>query len=254
MKMKKTSFITTLIMAFVLSCTTTFAQSSETRNLSGFTKVNYSGVGNLNIHIGSEFKVVLEGDAERIAETETKVSNGKLIIREKKMRNRFGNNRTSDTKIVTANITMPTITDLSVSGIANAEVFDSFTSESLNLRVRGISKLILNDVSGKYLNSKVSGISHITIQGNGSFDKANIRARGISSYTGEYLKIETAKVKLSGITKCNIYVSSKLNAKISGKCKNGLDDKTRRKCGSIIYGGSPKINAAKSSLEKISPK
>jgi len=211
--MRKTPLITALILTTVLSCTTAFTQSYEIRNHSAFTKVKFSVVGNINIRIGAEFKVALEGDSERLAETQTKVSNGKLIIREKKWRNRRRSQDNADTKKVTVNITMPAISELSVSGIGTAEVIDSFKAESLNLNVRGISKIILNDVSGKYLNCNAKGISHIIIQGNGSFENADMKIKGISSYTGDSLIIETAELKISGIGKCNIYVSKDIKAK-----------------------------------------
>ena len=47
--------------------------NKETRNLSGFTKVNFGISGDLYINIGPEFKVVLEGEKSLLEEIETEV-------------------------------------------------------------------------------------------------------------------------------------------------------------------------------------
>ncbi|MDO9580084.1 MAG: hypothetical protein Q7J06_05895 [Bacteroidales bacterium] len=46
----------------------------ETRDLAGFTKVNFGVSGNLYINLGKEFKVVLEGEQSLLENIETNVS------------------------------------------------------------------------------------------------------------------------------------------------------------------------------------
>ena len=68
----------------------------------------------------------------------------------------------------------------------------------------------------------------MVIKGNGSFSKADIGITGSGSYTGEALKLETAKVSVTGSGRCNCYVSNTLNASVTGS-------------GNITYSGSPSM-------------
>ena len=256
--MKKTHFTTTaLILAFLLSSAITIAQSTETRNLTGFSEVSFGVPGNLNIRIGSEFKVTLEGDKDFIAEIITNVSNGKLTIRtEGRWKPKFNN------KKVIVNITMPAISGLSISGSGTAEVFDSFKTGSLSLAVSGSGRLILNDVSsealncsisgsgniiinnasGKELRCSVSGSGNITLKGNDSFSTADISMSGSGKYNGESLKIETAKIRVAGSGNCNCHVTQSLEASVTGS-------------GKITYVGNPtKIDTRTTGSGKISSK
>ena len=256
--MKKTQFTTVaLILAFLLSSAITIAQSTETRNLTGFTQVSFGVPGNLNIHIGSEFKVILEGDKDFLAEIITDVSNGRLTIRTKERRKPMFNN-----KKVVVNITMPAISGLSVSGSGTAEIFDSFKTESLSLVVSGSGQLILNDVSsenlscsvtgsgdiiisgasGKDLRCSVTGSGNITLKSSGSFSTADISITGSGKYIGESFKIETAKIRVTGSGNCNCHVTKSLEANVTGS-------------GKITYVGNPtKIDTRTTGSGKISSK
>ena len=214
--MKKTLLTTTIILTFLLTSTVAVAQLTEIRNenLSGFTKVYTEVPGKINIRIGAEFKVVMEGEQDYLANIETIVSEGKLIIRDNR-KYEFKKVHSNNGKF-TANITMPAISGLTISSFGNIEVFDSFKTDSLSLELDGLGKLILNDVSGEYLNCEISGAGRIIIQGNGFFKKANVDISGVGRYVGESLKLETANVNISGLGNCYCFVSDALKARISG--------------------------------------
>jgi hypothetical protein len=245
--MKKITLTTCAILVMVLFSAKATAQSTETRNLSGFTDIRFGVPGNLNIRIGSEFKVVLEGNTDFLSEIETNVSNGILSVRRKDTENRrrwrgslFNNEK------VTINITMPIISGLSVAGSGTAEVFDSFNTGSLNFTVSGSGQIIVNDVSceklscsvsgsgniiinsvsGKDLTCRISGSGNITAKGSGSFNKADIGISGSGNYTGESLKLEAANISIAGSGNCNCNVINSLEARVSGS-------------GNVIYTGNP---------------
>ena len=237
-------YFTILILTFLL-CSNVDGKTKFTqiRNVSEFTKVDFVAKGNVNIRIGSEFKVVLEGEQDYLSNIETTVSNGKLTIKNNSIIR--GNRKSEFKKIfskhikITVNITMPAISGLAIYGFGDIEVFDSFKTDSLSLRLSGEGKLILNDVSGEYLNCRISGVGRIIIQGKGSFNNADVGISGIGRYVGEFLKLETAKVNLSGIGKCICYVSDILNAHVSG-------------IGGVTYSGSPKVYKNTSGIGYVS--
>jgi len=223
MKRQTLTTCAVLIMAF----SSVVAQSTENRNLSGFTKVSFAVPGNLNIRIGSEFRVVLEGNKDFLSEIITEVSNNGLTIkREPESGWRSGRNRSRfNNERITVNITMPAISSLSVTGSGTTEVFDSFKTSSLSLSVTGSGRLMINDVSGENLNSTITGSGSIFIKGNG-FDKADIKITGSGSYTGESLKLETANITVTGSGNCNTHVTNLLEARTTGS-------------GNITYLGNP---------------
>jgi len=210
-KMKKTQLTTAFILIFLLFSAITVAQSTETRNLSGFTKVDFGAPGKVNIRIGSEFNVAFEGEQVFLDQVEAKISNGTLIIRRIKQTIRWWQkiNYKSDDFRVTVNITMPAISGISVSSLGNVEVFDSIKTGSLSLKASDLGGIILNNVSGEYLNCEIEDLGRILVQGNGSFDKADIRIKDLGRFNGEYLKLETSNVKTTDLGGIKYSESSK---------------------------------------------
>jgi hypothetical protein len=195
----------------------------ETRNLSGFKRVSFGVAGNLYITLGSEFKVVLEGEKSLLEDIITEVSGGKLVIKK-------DNWRLSMNEKVTVYITMPGIEGLSVSGSGRAEIKDAVKTDNLALSVSGSGKLYTADVSTGSLDCSISGSGDIIIGGNGNATKADISISGSGNYSGESLKIGSAGISISGSGNCTCNVSETLKASVSGS-------------GNVSYLGNPKIDA-----------
>jgi hypothetical protein len=234
--MKKVTFTAAAVLLTIFSTAFIYGQSNEkeTRNISGFTKVSFGVPGNLYIHIGSDYKVVLEGDKEFIAEIETEVSSGRLVIK-KDSWNNFSN------KKVIVNITMPSVEGLSVSGSGQAEILDAVKAGSMDLGVSGSGRLYINDLAAQKLDCGISGSGDIVIKGNGSASEADIDVSGSGSYSGESLKIEKAEISISGSGSCQCNVTGTLEAHVSGS-------------GNVTYIGNPKIDARVSGSGRVKSK
>lgn len=232
-EMKKITFIAVAFLLTVFSTAFIYGQSTdkETRNLSGFTKVSFGVPGNLYIRFGSDYKVVLEGDKDFLAEIETEVSSGKLVIK-KDSWNNFNN------KKVVINITMPSLEGLGVSGSGQAEVIDALKTGDLDLGVSGSGKLYLNDLTSESIDCGISGSGDVIIKGNGSTGKADISISGSGNYTGESLKIDLADISISGSGSCICHVTGSLEAHVSGS-------------GNVSYLGNPKVDARVSGSGRV---
>ena len=139
--MKRGIILSALILSIAVSSGFAGNQSveKETRNVSGFTKVNFGVSGNLYINIGPEFKVVLEGEKRYLDEIITEVSGGKLVIKnERKTGDSIMNEK------ITVYITMPELNGLGVSGSGKAEIKDAVKTDDLGLSVSGSGKIIYN--------------------------------------------------------------------------------------------------------------
>jgi hypothetical protein len=196
----------------------------ETRDVKDFTKISYGISGNLNIKIGPEFSVVLEGQKDDLREVITDVSDGKLRIR----MDNWGFNFNEK---VNAYVTLPKINGLSVSGSGRAEILDAINdADELNLNVSGSGKLLTAGLVVDALDCGISGSGDIVIGGAGNTDRADISISGSGSYTGETFEIDHLEIHVSGSGSCLCKVGDSLKASISGS-------------GNVTYIGSPKIDA-----------
>ncbi len=229
--MKRMIFVSAIILV-IASAATVKGQSDtkETRDLKGFTKVNFGVSGNLYINFGPEFKVVLEGDRKYLDEIITEVTGNRLIIKKENWRFHF------DEK-VTVYVTMPEIEGLGVSGSGKAEIKDAVKSDDLSLSVSGSGKLFANDISVTNLDCSISGSGDI-ILGSGTSTKTRVSVSGSGNFTGESVKIGTADVHISGSGNCTCNVTESLIASVSGS-------------GNVTYEGNPRVDAHVSGSGKV---
>ena len=234
--MKSRLLISAFIVAISLVTTFSYGQTTnkETRNLSGFTKVNFGISGDLCINIGSEFKVVLEGDKSTLEDIETEVSGSKLVIKDENWHS-HGNQK------VTVYITMPELAGLGVSGSGKAEIKDAVKTGELDFSVSGSGRIVAADLALGKLNVGISGSGDVIIGGTGGAASADVSISGSGNYSGESLKIANADFHISGSGSCKCNVTDKLEASVSGS-------------GNITYIGSPKVDARVSGSGKVRSK
>lgn len=226
-----------LISAFIIVLTMTSGISNgqsgnkETRNLTGFTRVTFGISGDLYINLGSEFKVVLEGDKSLLDEIETEVSGSKLVIKNEKSHWHMNEK-------VTVYITMPELTGLSVSGSGKAEIKDAVKAENLDFSVSGSGRIQTADLALGKFSVGISGSGNVVIGGNGTADNADVSISGSGNYNGESMKIKNADFSISGSgsSKCN--VTENLEAHVSGS-------------GNVTYTGNPKVDARVSGSGRV---
>lgn len=219
---KLASFLFVMSLVIVLA----YGQSAnkETRNVKGFTKINFGIAGDLKIKIGPEFSVVLEGDKNDLEEIVTEVSGDKLLIKQENWRFNFDNK-------VSIYITLPNLNGLGVSGSGKAEILDAIKdADNLSLSVSGSGKILTAGLVADNLDCGISGSGDIIIGSEGNADKGEISISGSGSYTGESFTIDHLDISVSGSGSCLCKVGDSLNARISGS-------------GNVTYIGNPKIDA-----------
>jgi hypothetical protein len=234
--MKRSIILPAFILAIALLSGFALGQSAdkETRDVKNFTKVSFGVAGNLYINIGSEFKVVLEGEKRILDNVITEVSGGKLVIKNENWRM---NNWRMNEKI-TVYITVPELNGLGVSGSGKAEIKDAIKTGDLNLSVSGSGKLYASEVAVSNLDCSISGSGDISLGSGGSSAKAGISISGSGNYFGESFKIGSAEIHISGSGNCECNVTESLRASISGS-------------GNVTYGGNPKLDAHVSGSGKV---
>ncbi len=210
-------------IGLILITTCASGQERETRDLKGFTKIGFGIAGDLNIKIGPQFSVVLEGDKEDLKEVVTEVSDGKLVIKQESWRFHFNNK-------VLVNITMPVLNGLGVSGSGKAQVMDDIKdADKMNLSVSGSGKIVTAGLTADELDCGISGSGNVTV-GSGSADRGTISISGSGNYSAPEFEIDNLEVHVSGSGNCLCKAGDSLKASISGS-------------GDVSYKGNPKVDA-----------
>jgi hypothetical protein len=161
---------------------------SETRNVSGFTKIDAGGAINVEIAVQKDFSVVVEADDNLLTNIKTEVSGDTLKI--------YSEDSISPKTQINVLISMPAIEGLDVSGASTGNVAD-VNADSLELKASGASKIKI-DGTAKELNADASGASTVD---------------------AESLKVENADVEASGASKAIVAATNDLKVDASGASK-----------------------------------
>lgn len=249
-------------LSFVLILTTisVYAQKHEKRDVGGFQSVSLAFPGTLYLKQGGTTSVELSGDKELLEKIETKVEGSRLIIRRKDMFKSWIN--WDDYGKLTAWVTLPRLTGVSVSGSGKVIGENRFKTGPLSVKVSGSGSIEMEsesdetdtDVSGSghislkgaftSVDADVSGSGRITLSGaiSGTLSSAisgsgRIEASGTAKIlrasvsgsgrvAGFGLGVERCYTKIAGSGNVEVTAEKEIDAEISGS-------------GTVLYKGSP---------------
>lgn len=183
----------------VLAPAGAWAQSKSTRTLDlrDFDAIEIGGAYELDVIVGEDFSIELSGPSEEMARVEATLKNGALVLGAKKRIK-------GDNKGVKAVVTMPALSRISVSGVADADV---------------------SGVDAKEFKLDLSGVGEVNIAG--ACDRLVARVSGVGEVDAQSLQCKAVDVKVAGIGEARVYASESVSAEVSGM-------------GGIMVYGSPK--------------
>ena len=232
--MKKTL---SLLFTGLLIATVSLAQTTQNRQVSGFTSISSAGSFNVQVKIDGTESLKISGDEDAINDIETIVSDGKLKIGSKNKNSwKLFNNKKIDIYI-----TAKTLSGLSNSGSGNmkldgnlsgnAEIRSSgsgnvtaaVNSNNLQLAVSG-SGSITSSINTNQLGATVSGSGALNLTGN--VKSADIKVSGSGNIRANDLKTDAVEATISGSGNIYIVANKSINARVSGS-------------GRLVYTGNP---------------
>ena len=194
---------------------------SEPRTVSEFKAVVTGGSEDLFVTQGNTQKVRIEGDEDIVKDIDTYVRNGVLYIEYKGR----GYHRSHDQTRVY--VTMKEVNGLKLAGSGSIIGETPITTDELELGISGSGSIKL-DVTATQINSGISGSGNIKLTGKTTDN--NFKISGSGDVNTLDLKAENCAVQISGAGDAKVYVSKRLEVKVSGS-------------GSIRYAGDPdKVN------------
>jgi hypothetical protein len=161
---------------------------SETRAVTGFTKVDASGALNVEIVAQKDFGVLVEADDNLLANIKTETSGDTLKI--------YSEDSISPKTQINVKISMPAVEGLDLSGASNGSV-SGVKADALELKASGASKIRID----------------------GAANELTANASGASTIDAERLQTVDADIEASGASQAAVAATGELNVEASGASK-----------------------------------
>jgi hypothetical protein len=200
--------------------------NTEEFDLSGFDKVEVSSAFDVEIRQAEAFSVVVRVD-DSVKPYLDVVQQGSSL--------RIGLKPLSPATVIAvtleAEVTMPELTGLELSGAADVSVTDFKSKEPLYVEASGASSL-RGDIEAGGVRFDVSGASDVRLSGSG--DDLIMGVSGASSADLADFPVADANIEVSGASSAAVNVSGRLDAEASGASR-------------VRYRGSPTLGRVDSS-------
>jgi len=174
-----------------------------------FTSVEISSAFEFHISQASSYKVSITADDNVFEKLEIIKEGNTLKIALKPM-------ITLGSATLEAEVTMPQLHGLAVSGASRGTVSDFYSAENLDLNVSGASK-VTGDITAGDADFTVSGASTVQLEGSANDIVANVRG-GSRFKLGGFI-VNNASVTFSSASTGTVNVSGKLDANLSSASK-----------------------------------
>ncbi len=192
----------------------------QSRDISGFTKLDVEGSVTVLLRSGNDFKVEVETDDNIVPYVETRKEGESLVISLKE--------NTSFHNAVGINvlIQVPSLKEIDLSGSGAVEGTGQFYDpDKLKLSATGSGNITMN-IKSPEVGVDIAGSG--TIRLGGETRDLDIDIGGSGDYLGEGLKSENAKVSIGGSGTAKVFASISLKASIAGS-------------GGVYYKGNPNV-------------
>ncbi len=193
---------------------------TETRQVSGFTAVELSGIGTLIIEQGSKESLEITAEDNIIKYLNSDIYGRSL---------RLGVDdfvSIEPTEEISYHLTVKNLERIEISGLGNIEI-EALETSALDFEISGSGNAYIGALQADSLNLEVSGLGNVEIWG--SVEDQRIELSGAGNYNAEDLKSNKARIDISGTGKAVLWVESDLDVDLSG-------------LGSLQYFGNPILN------------
>lgn len=160
---------------------------TETRNVSDFTKVQFSGIGTLNVTQTGTESLQVSADDNLLPLLTSTVNNGTLELGVK------------SGYVITPNKSI---------------VFTLTVKQLEGVTLSGAGEINAKDFTASALSVTLSGAGRMTISGSAQSQSAVVS--GVGSYDAKDFKTNTTQVTISGTGSATVFASQTLNATVSG--------------------------------------
>ncbi|MBD3750593.1 MAG: DUF2807 domain-containing protein [Sphingobacteriales bacterium] len=208
-------------------------QTTDNRAVKNFHAIASAGSFKIDVQLGEEESLTIDGNPEDISRIETVVENGILKIRTKrnfKSWNAVGHE-------VSIHIMAKRLDALSLSGSGSMVLDGVLNAPSADIQLSGSGEITAS-VDNQNTSLALSGSGNIHVSGKSG--SVNIAVSGSGDVKAEDLTTDTSNIKIAGSGNVYIQTEKDLNAAIFGS-------------GSVKYAGNPNVSVSKLGSGSVSP-
>jgi hypothetical protein len=230
--MRKTVLlIIPLILLLTMACSITFTTPeikdlrgsgnlvTEQREVSGFDRLEFGGVGTMTIRQGDVESLTIEADDNLIDHITTRVIGNRLVIEMEKNFNVGGMTR------IHYDLVVKDLSRLTLSGFGDITM-DELNTDSLTVLLSGSGNLTLADLQAESLDVTITGFGNSEFAG--EVKDLQVIIKGAGSFKGGDLRSQTARVEVSGFGNATVWAERDLDVEITGS-------------GNVSYYGLPDV-------------
>ncbi len=205
---------------------------TETRQVSGFDRLVLTDFGELIVQQGDVESLTIEAAPELLERIRSDVENGTLTVGIRSWLDRIFapfEHRVRYTLLV------KNLAAMKISGSVKAQAA-SLSAKNFVIEISGSSSIRIDELTAEKLTLTTSGSSDFQLAGR--VQSQEVRISGASKIQAVELESETARVNISGSGHTVLWVTDKLDVRISG-------------AGTVEYKGSPQVNQSISGVGSI---
>lgn len=222
LRYKPTAVFFILSMALISTLAYAGEFISQTREVSGFDKIEVNGAYDLYITQGQEYSLRIEAEPEIQEKIKTEVKDGQLRITHKKHKIQIGIFKSKARKIY---VTLPELKELCINGSSDVIGQNKFKAGNLSLVVNGSGDIDL-ELEASDVSTSIRGSGDIKLKG--SADNFDISIAGSGDVSAYDLASQKTTVNIKGAGDCKVNAGQELTVNISGS-------------GDVSYQGNPKV-------------
>ncbi len=182
----------------------------ETRQVSSYTGISLSGSMNVLIAYGNSNNITVDADENLLPYIETKVEDGKLVVRAKK-----GYNLKTKNNLM-VNVSLTTLTSANISGSGNMSGNGAFSNTGeTSVSISGSGNINIGFDKFEKLSVKVSGSGNVGLKGN-SCNSVDAQISGSGNIDCSTIKADKVDANINGSGDIKVYASKSIDAKVNG--------------------------------------
>ncbi len=203
---------------------------SEMREVDAFSGIEFSGIGNVTVSLGSEPSLEVRAPGNLLRVLRTRVDNDTLKISTTR------NTRLLEGRSVSYHVVTPSLERISLSGSGDVRA-EAMTGDDLELELSGSGDLTVGDLRADDLEVDLSGAGDVQLSGRAT--EQTVTLSGVGDYRACALSSESAEVEVSGVGDALLWANRRLDAEVSG-----VD--------SVRYRGEPEVDTDVSGVGSVS--
>ncbi len=234
-KMIQIAAVIGILALFAVSCKWTIGLvrgsgdiETEERNVSGFSEIEFTGMGNLIITQGEEESLLVEADDNILPLIETDVSGNELTIRFRRGYSFV------PVKNINFYLCVVDLNKISMSGAGRVDC-EGLDTDRFEFDISGVGDIDFN-INANEISTKSTGAGDLTLSG--KVDSQSVNISGVGKYNAKELESKGCKIEVSGAGSATVNVTEELDVNISG-------------VGNVYYIGVPIVKQDISGLGRI---